>query len=200
MSTRVVCLDPLLGVLHLPGPVHATTACGIDWNQTGATVTFGPEFAVGPLARERCTSCFGWRCPRCGMTSHHPMDAYEGYCGNCHDWTEARQYRLGHYDRQGRPISMRQFAELLDDVESRRVGYDNVEGLEVSTVLMSMDLNFTGQGPPLIFETVVFDHDADGRRNELYCERYATAEGALAGHDQAVEWAKAVARGKWPAD
>ena len=26
-------------------------------------------------------------CPRCGMTSGHPMDVQEGYCGNCHDWT-----------------------------------------------------------------------------------------------------------------
>lgn len=26
-------------------------------------------------------------CPRCGMTSHHPDDQREGYCGNCHDWT-----------------------------------------------------------------------------------------------------------------
>lgn len=27
------------------------------------------------------------RCPRCGATSHHPMDVQEGYCGRCHDWT-----------------------------------------------------------------------------------------------------------------
>jgi hypothetical protein len=26
-------------------------------------------------------------CPRCGRTSHHPIDAQEGYCGYCHDWT-----------------------------------------------------------------------------------------------------------------
>lgn len=26
-------------------------------------------------------------CPRCGMTSHHPTDIREGYCGQCHDWT-----------------------------------------------------------------------------------------------------------------
>ena len=26
-------------------------------------------------------------CPRCGMTSYHPIDVREGYCGNCHDWT-----------------------------------------------------------------------------------------------------------------
>jgi hypothetical protein len=26
-------------------------------------------------------------CPECGMTSHHPDDVREGYCGRCHDWT-----------------------------------------------------------------------------------------------------------------
>lgn len=28
-------------------------------------------------------------CPACGMTSYHPDDIREGYCGNCHDWTGA---------------------------------------------------------------------------------------------------------------
>lgn len=26
-------------------------------------------------------------CPRCGMTTHHPVDITEGYCGKCNDWT-----------------------------------------------------------------------------------------------------------------
>lgn len=26
-------------------------------------------------------------CPRCGRTSHHPVDEAEGYCGACHEWT-----------------------------------------------------------------------------------------------------------------
>jgi hypothetical protein len=26
-------------------------------------------------------------CPRCGLTSYHPRDIADGYCGNCHDWT-----------------------------------------------------------------------------------------------------------------
>lgn len=28
-----------------------------------------------------------FKCPRCGMVSHHPDDVREGYCGACHDWT-----------------------------------------------------------------------------------------------------------------
>lgn len=26
-------------------------------------------------------------CPTCGMTSYHPVDIEQGYCGNCHAWT-----------------------------------------------------------------------------------------------------------------
>jgi hypothetical protein len=26
-------------------------------------------------------------CPRCGRTSHNRVDAEQGYCGYCHDWT-----------------------------------------------------------------------------------------------------------------
>lgn len=26
-------------------------------------------------------------CPLCGMTSYHPVDIAEGFCGNCDDFT-----------------------------------------------------------------------------------------------------------------
>lgn len=26
-------------------------------------------------------------CPQCSMTSYHPEDIRQGYCGNCHHWT-----------------------------------------------------------------------------------------------------------------
>jgi hypothetical protein len=38
------------------------------------------EWCLGP----------GFTCPRCGMTSHHPTDIEQAYCGNCHDWTGGR--------------------------------------------------------------------------------------------------------------
>jgi hypothetical protein len=28
-------------------------------------------------------------CPSCGMTSWNENDVREGYCGNCHDWTQS---------------------------------------------------------------------------------------------------------------
>lgn len=32
-------------------------------------------------------------CPQCGMTSAHPTDVEQGYCGNCHRWTRACNLR-----------------------------------------------------------------------------------------------------------
>lgn len=29
-------------------------------------------------------------CPVCAMTSYHPVDIAEGYCGFCRDWTSPR--------------------------------------------------------------------------------------------------------------
>lgn len=29
-------------------------------------------------------------CPECGMTSYHPEDVRQGYCGNCHEFTTPR--------------------------------------------------------------------------------------------------------------
>lgn len=57
----------------------------------------------------------------------------------------------------------------------------------ISTVWLGIDHNFMMEGPPLIFETMVFD----GNFGDRYCERYATKDEALAGHAKAVAWVKA---------
>src|SRR4051812_27278203 len=97
-------------------------------------------------------------CPRCGATSHHPLDEAEGYCGACHDWTapERRSF-LGLYDKQGRPMSMRQFNDMLGDMAYKHVAVTAIgDDVEVSTVWLGADHNFGPTGPPLIFETMVF--------------------------------------------
>jgi len=30
-------------------------------------------------------------CPVCEMTSYHPTDIAEGYCGHCHDFTSPKR-------------------------------------------------------------------------------------------------------------
>lgn len=58
---------------------------------------------------------------------------------------------------------------------------------EVSTVWISLDHSF-GEGPPLIFETLIFGGGLDGDM-----ERYSTLEAAHAGHEAVVQRVKAEA-------
>jgi len=51
-------------------------------------------------------------------------------------------------------------------------------GDHVSTVWLGLDHSFGGDGPPLIFETMIFDR----RGESISCDRYATEVEALAGH------------------
>jgi len=53
-------------------------------------------------------------------------------------------------------------------------------GLVVSTVFLGLDHAFWNEGPPILFETMVFDED-DGAEDD-YTRRYATWDDAAAGH------------------
>ena len=55
------------------------------------------------------------------------------------------------------------------------------DGRFVSTVWLGLNHQY-GDGPPLIFETMVFGGDGDSRE----CERYSTEAEALAGHKAMV--------------
>ena len=57
-------------------------------------------------------------------------------------------------------------------------------GVHVSTVFLSLNHAF-GQGPPVLFETMIF-----GGPHDDYQERYTTVEEAREGHRRAVELAK----------
>jgi hypothetical protein len=72
------------------------------------------------------------------------------------------------------------WAWAFEDID-RRVGFDTIKpGETVSTVWLGLDHRFD-EGPPLIFETMIF-----GGPHDQYCDRYSTEEAALAGHDQTV--------------
>lgn len=53
--------------------------------------------------------------------------------------------------------------------------------LAVSTVFLGLDHNFSGRGPPLLFETMIFGGPHDGKQR-----RYATYDEAEAGHREAT--------------
>jgi hypothetical protein len=57
------------------------------------------------------------------------------------------------------------------------------DGKWVSTVWLGIDHRFGGDGPPLIFESMVFSK-AGG--DELDCKRFATLGDARTGHDAMV--------------
>lgn len=86
-----------------------------------------------------------------------------------------------YYNRKGKPITLTQWAEEFEDSESRRVDVTQVDVtqvdyMEVSTVFLGLNHQF-GEGPPLIFETMVFG----GPLNDE-CERYSTEAQAKLGH------------------
>ena len=82
-----------------------------------------------------------------------------------------------YYDIDGQPITMDEWAERFKD---NRVALEERGDVSVSTVWLGLDHQY-GDGPPLIFETMIFggEHDQDQWR-------YSTREGALAGHAAAV--------------
>jgi hypothetical protein len=69
--------------------------------------------------------------------------------------------------------------------ETKRVAKDTVGDAEVSTVFLMIDHNW-GDGPPVLFETMVFGPDMGEP-----CWRYTTWDKAKAGHDRVVAALKA---------
>jgi hypothetical protein len=91
-----------------------------------------------------------------------------------------------YYDREGNELSLEQWA-VYHEVQNKRVAETDVEDFWVSTVWLGLDHSY-GDGPPLIFETMVFPKD--GPMLERYCERYPSEDAARAGHDRAVAWTR----------
>lgn len=91
-----------------------------------------------------------------------------------------------YFDRAGKPMSMLEWTEAFEQRDKKRVRFDELPLGKVSTVWLGLDHQF-GDGPPLIFETMVFDGPLDQE-----CERYSTEEQAIAGHEQMVARVKAL--------
>lgn len=59
---------------------------------------------------------------------------------------------------------------------------DPVSDIRVSTVFLGLDHSFTAGGPPIVFETMVFNGPMDGEM-----DRYSTWDDAEEGHRNMVE-------------
>jgi hypothetical protein len=80
-----------------------------------------------------------------------------------------------------------EWARWFEDAGKRRVDRTLVlRRYDVSTVFLGMDHRFDDDGPPLLFETMIFDRVDDSALE--YQERTSTWELALQAHARAVEW------------
>ena len=89
-----------------------------------------------------------------------------------------------YYDRLGRPMTSEQWVKAFEeDFEvNRRVAWTDVsEDIKVSTVWLGLNHQY-GDGPPLIFETLVIGGSLDG---EIL--RYSNEVQAVEGHQRMVE-------------
>ncbi len=68
--------------------------------------------------------------------------------------------------------------------EERRVALDEVGGACISTVFLGLDHNWSDDGPPILYETMIFAHGTD--LDQETC-RYATRSEALSGHEAACQ-------------
>ena len=63
-----------------------------------------------------------------------------------------------HYILKGKelvPVEMMAWAQWFGTT-NRHIGLDTINGKKISTVFLGLDHNF-GEGPPLVFETMVFE-------------------------------------------
>jgi hypothetical protein len=126
-------------------------------------------------------------------------------------------FKYPYFNRDGTPCpldisdpdDMEKFQELWSD-DNRRVALTEWGEVRVSTVFLPIDHGFRyGEGPPLIFETMVFNYDHRSwfarwrarRRSRYpgieYQWRYCTEESARKGHWIVVE---AILDGRNPYD
>ena len=66
----------------------------------------------------------------------------------------------------------------------RKVAKDSIGDVDISTVFLGLDHNW-GDGPPLLFETLVFGGSMDGEM-----ERYPSWTDAVMGHKRMVKLVK----------
>ncbi len=88
-------------------------------------------------------------------------------------------------DEDGNPIAadVQTWARWFNEVECRKVAFDTIGTLRVSTVFLGLDHQW-GDGPPVLWETMVFGLPDDVNEIQL---RYTSKADALKGHRQTCD-------------
>lgn len=101
-----------------------------------------------------------------------------------HEWPTPRIEMPGHYKLVGRtPVkvpTLMDWAMTFSDPQNK-IANDQVGDASVSTVFLGIDHNFFGDGPPVLFETMVFVGKGDGQM-----KRYASYDDAERGHKETL--------------
>jgi hypothetical protein len=122
---------------------------------------------------------------------------------------------IGRYILEGKvPVpceDLLTWAQWVEEPKNRIVKQEYVGELWVSTVFLALDHDFLRDGPPLLFETMVFRDSTEADQKEMdqvaerlglekipsprhiaidYAERTATWELALEAHAEGKAWAK----------
>jgi len=113
------------------------------------------------------------------------------------DINRAAAPRPLHYilDDHGQPVacgddnaSVLRWAQwFCRNLEQRVVLRTVIEPYRVSTVFLGLDHRFVGDGPPVLWETMIFTSREASPSFGDYQERYASRESAVAGHTRAVD-------------
>jgi hypothetical protein len=84
------------------------------------------------------------------------------------------------------PVDLHTWGETFGNFTSRNVGLTQVTSqVTVSTVFLGLDHRLIGEGPPLLFETMIFGGPLD---QQMW--RYSSWDDAEVGHKLAVEKAR----------
>ena len=91
-----------------------------------------------------------------------------------------------YFGRDGKPISMQEWVDVVQNrPEEKFVAKTELDsGRVVSTVWLGLNHRFE-DGPPLIFETMVFPQQNNWGEEDM--ERYSTLEEAKEGHERMVD-------------
>lgn len=97
----------------------------------------------------------------------------------------AKNYILDENSQPVEEPSIIKWSQWFEDFEKRQTAETIIGSIRISTVFLGIDRNFSRNGPPVLWETMIF-----GGPNNGYQNRYSNIEDALSGHELAVCIAK----------
>lgn len=77
------------------------------------------------------------------------------------------------------------WGQWMNDPQKRIVSQEAVGKYWISTVFLALDHSF-GSGPPVLWETMVFNRNSEHPWEDVECERYSDFDSACRGHNELV--------------